>query len=97
MVHSLRSLGSAALNICGVAAGEIDAYWEGGCWAWDVAAGWVILQETGGIIIGGNQGEWEIGVDGRRFLVVRAGDDQAKFVEEFWEQVGGRLAYEHTD
>jgi len=30
MVHSARSLGSAALNICGVAEGSLDAYWEGG-------------------------------------------------------------------
>ena len=28
MVHSLRSLGSAALNCCGIAAGFLDAYWE---------------------------------------------------------------------
>jgi myo-inositol-1(or 4)-monophosphatase len=34
MVHSLRSLGSAALNMCGVASGHLDAYWEAGCWAW---------------------------------------------------------------
>lgn len=30
MVHSARSLGSAALNMCGVAEGGLDAYWEGG-------------------------------------------------------------------
>lgn len=29
MVHSLRSLGSAALNLCAVASGSMDAYWEG--------------------------------------------------------------------
>ena len=29
MVHSLRSLGSAALNLCGVATGHLDVYWEG--------------------------------------------------------------------
>ncbi len=28
MAHSLRSVGSAALNICFVAAGQLDAYWE---------------------------------------------------------------------
>jgi len=46
MVHSLRSLGSAALNLCQVAAGTLDVYWEAGCWAWDVCAGWVILSEA---------------------------------------------------
>ena len=30
MVHSARSLGSAALNMCNVAEGGLDAYWEGG-------------------------------------------------------------------
>lgn len=34
MVQGLRSLGSAALNLCEVASGSLDMYWEGGCWAW---------------------------------------------------------------
>jgi len=46
MVHSLRCIGSAALNLCAVATGQQDLYWEGGCWAWDVAAGWCILIEV---------------------------------------------------
>lgn len=94
MVQAFRSLGSAALNICSVAAGELDAYWEGGCWAWDVAAGWVIVTEAGGLVVGGNQGEWEIAVDGRRYLVVRGGEGGREFVEEFWGNVGGKLEYE---
>ena len=99
MVHSLRSLGSAALNLCGVAEGGLDAYWEGGCWAWDVAAGWVILEEAGGKVVGANQGEWEVGVDARRYLAVRGGrgtwEEEGKgFVEGVWGCVGGRLEYE---
>lgn len=35
MVHSARSLGSAALNICGVAEGSLDMYWEGGVSVFD--------------------------------------------------------------
>lgn len=93
MVHSLRSLGSAALNMCGVAAGELDAYWEGGCWPWDVAAGWVIVEEAGGLVVGGNKGEWEGKVDGRRYLVVRGGEGGREFVEEFWSQLAGELRY----
>lgn len=93
-MHSLRSLGSAALNMCSVAAGELDAYWEGGCWAWDVAAGWVIVTEAGGLVVGGNKGEWEIAVDGRRYLVVRGGDGGKEFVEEFWGYVDGEQKYE---
>jgi myo-inositol-1(or 4)-monophosphatase len=32
MVHSLRSIGSSALQVCYVATGQQDAFWEGGCW-----------------------------------------------------------------
>ncbi|KAF6838126.1 inositol monophosphatase, partial [Colletotrichum musicola] len=65
MVHSMRALGSAALNIAAVAAGQLDLYWEGGCWAWDVCAGWCILAEAGGIMAGGNPGVWDPAVDER--------------------------------
>ena len=98
MVQSLRSLGSAALNLCAVAAGDIDAYWEGGCWAWDVAAGWVVLGEAGGRVVGGNPGEWEVPVDGRRYLAIRAAaegkEEGDRFIEEFWRCVKGKLEYE---
>ena len=94
MVHSLRSLGSAALNACGVAAGNLDAYWEGGCWAWDIAAGWVVLTEAGGKIVGGNPGEEQVRVDARRYLVVRGGDGQQDLIKEFWGQMQGKVSYE---
>lgn len=94
MVHSLRSLGSAALNCCGVARGDLDAYWEGGCWAWDIAAGWVIVQEAGGRVVGGNAGEWSPRIDGRRYLVVRAASQgQEELVKEFWSALSGDLEY----
>ena len=94
MVHSLRSLGSAALNCCGVAAGFLDAYWEGGCWAWDVAAGWVVVTEAGGRVVGGNPGEEEVRVDARRYLVVRGGTGQGELIQEFWGKLDGVLTYE---
>ncbi|KAG2048849.1 myo inositol monophosphatase [Suillus hirtellus] len=52
MAHSIRSLGSAALNISMVAQGGLDLFWEIGCWAWDVCAGIVIAQEAGGAVVG---------------------------------------------
>lgn len=94
MVHSLRSLGSAALNCCAVARGDLDAYWEGGCWAWDVAAGWVIVEEAEGRVVGGGEGEWDAKVDGRRYLVVRSGAGQEEFIREFWGAVRGELTYD---
>lgn len=50
--RSLRRLGSAALNLCYVAAGRLDGYWGGRLNAWDIAAGVLILQESGGEISG---------------------------------------------
>lgn len=47
MAHSLRSIGSAALNYCYVAQGSLDLYWEVGPKSWDVAAGIVIAREAG--------------------------------------------------
>ncbi|OAG07994.1 inositol monophosphatase [Paraphaeosphaeria sporulosa] len=91
MVHGLRSLGSAALNLCAVAAGEIDVYWEAGCWAWDVCAGWVVLGEAGGRVVDANPGNWEPRVDERRYLAVRGGEGQEGLIEEFWGLVDGRF------
>ncbi|KAG8627505.1 hypothetical protein KVT40_004988 [Elsinoe batatas] len=91
MVHSLRSLGSAALNMCAVATGSMDAYWEAGCWAWDVCAGWVILEEAGGIVVDANKGNWKPRIDERRHLAVRGGKGQKEFVQEFWSHVAGKI------
>jgi len=91
MVHSLRSLGSAALNCCAVAAGQIDVYWEAGCWAWDICAGWCIVAEAGGLVVDANPGNWEPSVEERRFLVVRKGEGQKALVEQFWGNVVGRF------
>ncbi|KAK0627513.1 hypothetical protein B0T14DRAFT_423121 [Immersiella caudata] len=97
MVHSLRSLGSAALNLCATAAGQVDMYWEGGCYAWDVAAGWCILNEAGGRMASGNPGEWDPVLDSRIYLAVRgARSGQEEVVEEFWKVIGdGRMEYKH--
>ncbi|MDE5786043.1 MAG: inositol monophosphatase [Duncaniella sp.] len=47
-VRGFRRLGSAAMDICYVAAGVLDAYWEMNLHAWDVAAALLILEEAGG-------------------------------------------------
>ncbi len=48
LTQSMRRLGSAALDLCYVAAGRLDGYYERGIHAWDIAAGSVILEEAGG-------------------------------------------------
>ena len=47
---SIRRLGSAALNLCFVACGRSDSYWATGLNCWDVAAGWLVLQESGAVM-----------------------------------------------
>ncbi|KAF2457964.1 hypothetical protein BDY21DRAFT_320351 [Lineolata rhizophorae] len=91
MAHGMRMFGSAALNLCGVASGALDCYWEAGIWAWDVCAGWAILTEAGGLMVDANPGNWKPEVDDRRVLAVRKGEGQKEFVEEFWGLVQGRL------
>jgi myo-inositol-1(or 4)-monophosphatase len=46
----VRRPGSAALDLCYVAAGRVDAYWELGLSKWDIAAGALIVREAGGRI-----------------------------------------------
>lgn len=48
--QSVRRLGSAALNLCYVGAGRLDAYWATSVKIWDIAAGMLIMQEAGGRI-----------------------------------------------
>jgi len=45
-----RRLGSAALDLAYVAACRLDAFWEVGLKAWDVAAGVLLVQEAGGVV-----------------------------------------------
>jgi len=44
---SLRCDGSAALDMCHVACGRVDGYWEKGLFPWDIAAGAIIAKEAG--------------------------------------------------
>jgi len=46
--RGIRRDGSAALDLCYVAAGRLDAYWELKLHPWDVAAGLLIVDEAGG-------------------------------------------------
>lgn len=47
-IQAFRRLGSAALNLCYLACGQIDAYWANSVNAWDVAAGVLLVREAGG-------------------------------------------------
>ncbi len=44
----VRRLGSAAIDLCWVACGRFDGFWEYNLQAWDVAAGYLMVKEAGG-------------------------------------------------
>ena len=48
--QGIRRLGSAALDLCSVACGRVDGYWEIKLEIWDLAAGWLIAQEAGAVV-----------------------------------------------
>ena len=51
-IADIRRAGSAALDLCWVASGQLDAYWEVGLNPWDHAAGALIAQEAGATVAG---------------------------------------------
>jgi myo-inositol-1(or 4)-monophosphatase len=69
-VRGIRRLGSAALDLAYVAAGRMEAYWERGTYAWDVAAGVLMVQEAGGRVT--DYAGRPARVDGGQFLASNA-------------------------
>ena len=59
--HDVRRLGVASLDLCWLAAGRTDAYWEFGLKPWDVAAGKLIVQEAGGRVTDFGGKPWTVG------------------------------------
>ncbi|XP_073125911.1 inositol monophosphatase 3-like [Henckelia pumila] len=60
-VRSLRMSGSCALNLCGVACGRLDMFYEVGFGGpWDVAAGAVIVSEAGGLVFDPSGKEFDV-------------------------------------
>lgn len=51
-IRDIRRLGSAALDICAVADGSLDAFVEQGLQPWDLAAGELIAHESGAVVSG---------------------------------------------
>lgn len=48
--HGVRRDGSAALDLCYVASGRLDGFWELNLFPWDVAAGTLMVREAGGVV-----------------------------------------------
>jgi len=58
--HGTRSLGSAAITMATVAMGGVDAYYEFGLHAWDMAAGELIVREAGGTVVDTTGGPFDL-------------------------------------
>src|SRR5258706_10842797 len=56
LTQGVRRLGSAALDLCYVAAGRFDGFWEMSLHPWDVAAGGLISEEAGARVTNVNGG-----------------------------------------
>lgn len=68
--QGVRRDGSAALNLCYLAMGRFDGFWEGSLSAWDVAAGSLIVREAGGVITDYAGGPFRL--DGRQVCAAGA-------------------------
>jgi myo-inositol-1(or 4)-monophosphatase len=51
-IRDIRRFGSAALDLCHVAEGTLDAYFERGLNPWDMAAAALVVTEAGGVVSG---------------------------------------------
>ena len=49
-MRGIRRGGSAALDLCWVAAGRYDGFFEAGLKPWDIAAGCLLITEAGGLV-----------------------------------------------
>jgi myo-inositol-1(or 4)-monophosphatase len=64
--QGIRRDGSAALNLCYLATGRFDGFWEGHLSPWDMAAGVLIVREAGGTVTNYSGGPFAL--DGRQIL-----------------------------
>uniref|UniRef100_A0A8C5USM0 Inositol-1-monophosphatase n=2 Tax=Microcebus murinus TaxID=30608 RepID=A0A8C5USM0_MICMU len=59
-IHGIRGVGTAATNMCLVATGGADAYYEMGIHCWDVAGGAIIVTEAGGVLMDVTGGPFDL-------------------------------------
>lgn len=78
-VRNIRSCGSAALHMAYVAAGRLSGFWEIGLNSWDLAAGALLIQESGGRVTDTEGNDYHLGV---RNVVASNGLIHDEFVSE---------------
>lgn len=60
VTRGIRRPGAAAYDLCMVARGSFDGFWEKGLSPWDVAAGKLLVQEAGGIVTNFKGGDYSV-------------------------------------
>jgi myo-inositol-1(or 4)-monophosphatase len=85
--HGVRRAGSAALDLCNVASGRFDGFWEFNLNPWDTAAGVLIVEEAGGKVTRFDGSPFEI--DSRE-TVASNGLIHQELLREFEEIFAGR-------
>ena len=78
-VRNVRVAGSAALHLAYVAAGRLSGFWEIGLNSWDLAAGVLMVKESGGIVTDTEGQPYKLGV---RNVIASNGAIHDEFVQE---------------
>jgi myo-inositol-1(or 4)-monophosphatase len=85
--HGVRRAGSAALDLCNVASGRFDGFWEFNLNPWDTAAGVLIVEEAGGKVTDFSGGAFQIS---SRETLASNGLVHGALLNEFQEIFAGR-------
>jgi len=85
--HGVRRAGSAALDLCNVASGRFDGFWEFNLNPWDTAAGVLMVEEAGGKVTDFSGGEFQIA---SRETMASNGLVHEALLHEFQEILAGR-------
>ena len=85
--HGVRRAGSAALDLCSVACGRLDGFWEFNLNPWDTAAGVLIVEESGGRVTDFSGGPFQLN---SRETVASNGLLHEPLLREFHEIFAGR-------
>jgi myo-inositol-1(or 4)-monophosphatase len=87
-VRDIRRLGSAAVDLCLVAEGKIDAYYEHGLNPWDFAAGALIASEAGVKVAGIDGGPAD------SHLLIAAAEGVWEELRDVLEEAGARRPWD---
>jgi myo-inositol-1(or 4)-monophosphatase len=85
--HGVRRAGSAALDLCYVACGRLDGFWEFNLNAWDTAAGVLLAEEAGGRVTDFHGGPFQLN---SRETVASNGLIHEELLHEFEQIFAGR-------